>query len=256
VHIQNCQFSLGAGTESGSNHIIIGGGGAIECCGIIGSETGVRAYGAGLHCAGNRQERNDTAWLLGLDSGGNNVGLSGFSITSSTFEGNSTGIDLAGTCNGFYIGSHLMMGHDSSNAGVTPGIKGTQYGIRVRADCGQNGVISGISIGSWHEVACVAIASGAARNNLVVRNISATVTGGGGVSWSPPGNAYTALFENCNTYPIWTYSQLPTGGNVLEGDEFDIGDSNTATWGAIGAGGGSNHVRVRYNGTNWTVMGT
>jgi hypothetical protein len=42
---------------------------------------------------------------------------------------------------------------------------------------------------------------------------------------------------------------------LLEGEEFDITDCNTATWGATAAGGGSNHVLVRYNGTNWTVVG-
>ena len=42
---------------------------------------------------------------------------------------------------------------------------------------------------------------------------------------------------------------------ALEGKEYDITDCSTTTWGATASGGGSNHVRVRYNGTNWTVVG-
>jgi hypothetical protein len=41
----------------------------------------------------------------------------------------------------------------------------------------------------------------------------------------------------------------------FEGQECDVTDSNTATWGATVAAGGANHVKVRYNGTNWTVVG-
>ena len=117
ISIIDCQFGMGAGTETGAHYIIIGGGGSIQNCALVGTDTAVRAYGSGLHCSGNRQERNNTVWLLGKDSANNPVGLSGFSIVGSTFEGNWIGFDLAGPCNGFYIGSHHMMGHDFSNAG-------------------------------------------------------------------------------------------------------------------------------------------
>jgi hypothetical protein len=241
---------------SGAHHIIIGGGGSIQNCALTRTDTAVRAYGAGLHASGNRLEVNNVGWLLGKDSAGTAVGLKGFSITSSTFEGNWTGFYFAGPCDGFYVGSHTMQGHDLTNAGQPPNTQGTQYSIRIDADCATNGVIEGISIGNWHDVACVSIANATARTNLVLRNITSTQTGSSGASWTVPTNAYTALIENCNTKPIWTYSQLPTGGNILEGDEFDISDSTTATWGAnVTVGSGSNRVRVRHNGTNWTVVG-
>lgn len=38
-----------------------------------------------------------------------------------------------------------------------------------------------------------------------------------------------------------------------EGMAIPVTDSNTATWGAAIAGGGSNHVLAYYDGTNWTV---
>ena len=50
-----------------------------------------------------------------------------------------------------------------------------------------------------------------------------------------------------------TFGTLP--GPPLEGQEFDITDCNTSVWGATATGGGAVHAKVRYNGTNWTVVG-
>lgn len=49
------------------------------------------------------------------------------------------------------------------------------------------------------------------------------------------------------------FASLP--GSPLEGQEANITDCNTAVWGATAAAGGSTHAKVRYNGTNWTVVG-
>jgi hypothetical protein len=43
--------------------------------------------------------------------------------------------------------------------------------------------------------------------------------------------------------------------DALEGDCYNVRDASTASWGAAAAGGGSSHVRVRWDGTYWTVMG-
>jgi hypothetical protein len=44
--------------------------------------------------------------------------------------------------------------------------------------------------------------------------------------------------------------------NAYEGDTYNVSDANTATWGAaVTAGGGSNHVKVRFTSSKWTVMG-
>ena len=258
VLIQSCQFAK-AGNTSGSHHIIMGGGGSIQNCGTKnGAEVFCRAYGSGLHASGNRVERCYTTWMLGKDSAGTASGLKGFSITSATFEGNWCGFDFAGPCDGFYIGSQFMMGHDETNAGVeTPDAHGTEYSFRIRANNATNGLIENCVIGSWHEVAGISIDNSSARTNLLFRNNSCTATGGGGSSWVLPTNAYTARLENCNTAAVWTFSQLASegGSNVLEGEEFDISDCNTTTWGANAAGSGSSRVRVRYNGTHYTVVG-
>lgn len=51
----------------------------------------------------------------------------------------------------------------------------------------------------------------------------------------------------------YTFATLPTG--IPTGSELNISDSNTTTWGATIAGGSTNSVKARYNGTNWTVVG-
>lgn len=256
IYIEDCAAAWnGVGSATGSHNIIIGGGGSIQGCNIGSADVGVRAYGSGLHISGGRAERANTSYLFGLDSGGNNVGMSGFSIVSATTEGSWTSYDLAGLCQGFLIAGVGSFAHASDNSGVVPNIQGGQYGIRIRADCARAGVIHSCQLGGPYEQAALAVENATARGNVVIRENNAVNTGGSGSSLSFPGNAYTARFYNNNIDPLWTFSQLPTGGNVLEGDEFDITNSNTATWGATVGGGGSNRVRVRYNGTNWTVVG-
>jgi hypothetical protein len=42
---------------------------------------------------------------------------------------------------------------------------------------------------------------------------------------------------------------------VIEGQEYDIVDCNVSSWGATAGGNGSVHARVRYNGSQWIVIG-
>lgn len=49
------------------------------------------------------------------------------------------------------------------------------------------------------------------------------------------------------------FASLP--GSPAVNEQAGVSDSNTATWGAVIAGGGANHVQARWNGTNWTVVG-
>jgi len=256
VFFQDCTMSNG-GAVSGSHFIIIGGGGSIEGCTLSGADTAVRAYGSGLSITGCRSERCNTSYLFGVDSGDNPVGCSGFSIMSCSTEGCWTSYHLAGPCNGFAIVGVGALGHDAGNSGVVPGIMGSQYGLRIDADCASNGVIQSCTFGGdFQAIAGLSFAGATSRGNVVVRETNAISNNGGGVGWIFPSNAYTAQFFNNNESPLWTFSQLPSGGNVLEGDEYDLTDANSTTWGAnVTAGSSSGRVRVRYNGTNWTVMG-
>lgn len=255
VLIENCQFTT-SGTVAGSHGVIIGGSGTLIGCGINSADTAFRLYGKGFHASGNRAELCNTAWLVGLDSAGTNRGASGFSIAAQTCEGDGTGLWLAGTCSGFTIEDFTVQGHDKSNSGYPLNTTNSQYGIRIGAGMATAGVFSAVLTASVFDMAGFSMGNASSRANNVFIGCQFLQGGGTGVSTILPTNAQTALFINSNVSPIWTYSQLPTGGNVFEGDEFNISDSTTATWGAnVTVGGGANHVLVRYNGSNWTVVG-
>lgn len=84
-------------------------------------------------------------------------------------------------------------------------------------------------------------------------------------------SGYNGIFSNVTVTGVntVTYSQSdpgsPTGsgGTAIvnvntaahEGDCYDVSDADTATWGGNPVGGGSTHAKVRWNGSNWTVMG-
>lgn len=55
--------------------------------------------------------------------------------------------------------------------------------------------------------------------------------------------------------PPRAFASLPAPSAALEGTVAAVTNSTTATWGAVIAGGGANHVLAYCDGTNWTVMG-
>lgn len=238
--------------DAGSTGLIIGGSGAMVGSYFRGCDIAVRAYGSGLNIAGMRIENCNTAYLLGLDSAGTDAGMSAFSMSGST-EGCITAIDMAGVCTGGFIGPISALGHDAAGSGesaLTPSL----YGVRVRAGKAQACAFFNISAVGC-DTAAISIENASSRANNSFISCSAGTGGAGLVAWVLPTNAYTAQFVQCNTAAVWTLSQLPSGGDVLEGDEFNISDSSTATWGANVTTTGSNHVLVRWNGSNWTVVG-
>jgi hypothetical protein len=83
-------------------------------------------------------------------------------------------------------------------------------------------------------------------------------------------SGYNGLFSDVSTglfsivFPLANPGGSGSGGNMFfivdsavtqEGNCYDIRDGNTATWGAAVDSGGSNHVKVRFNPTGWTVVG-
>jgi hypothetical protein len=257
VFFENCKFSGSNNSPYTANGVVIGGSGVIAGCDFVATGVGVRAYGKGLHVCGCRAENTNTAFLFGMDSADADQGASGFSLTSFSSEGNGTGVYLQGTCSGFLIGPGGQQGHDASNSGYPLGVQASQYGLRLGPNCSA-GLIQNWSGGSVAEVAAISIADASARANVFFLNCSASQSGGGGVAWELPSNAYTAFFQYCNQQPVWTFSQLPTGGDVLEGDEFNISDgTNGLAWGdtATNTGTHTTHYLVRWNGSNYTVVG-
>lgn len=87
-------------------------------------------------------------------------------------------------------------------------------------------------------------------------------------SWRIPAQAWAMTCNQCLSYDganqvafalAYLVSGLPgisTNPAAVEGDEFNVTDSPTATWGAaVTTGGSSNHIKVRHNGTGYTVVG-
>jgi hypothetical protein len=53
---------------------------------------------------------------------------------------------------------------------------------------------------------------------------------------------------------VVTYANRPTA--PAEGEEINFSDATVNTWGTtISAGSGGYHVKARYNGSAWTVVG-
>ena len=85
--------------------------------------------------------------------------------------------------------------------------------------------------------------SGVAATEDQVFNVTGTVPAGGA-------ELMTSHEAKHNEVAFAALPASPAVGMVCA-----VSDSNTATWGATVAAGGSNHILAYYNGTNWTVIG-
>lgn len=260
IFIENCTF-VSPGSATPQENIIIGGSGAVIGCDFHNVQTAMRIYGSGLFMAGNRVEQASTAYLIGLDSAGSAAGASAFVINSGSTEACTTAVDLGGNdvapgiCSGFLITTGAN-GRQKGESGYPLNTIDSQYGFRIRPGAAPSGVFRNCTTTGALHIGGIVIGAASSRASLVFLACTGFQNGDTGANWVLPSNAYTATFDNCNIQPVWTFSQLPSGGNVLEGDEFNISDGNSATWGAnVTAGGSSNRVLVRWNGSNWTVVG-
>lgn len=220
----------------------------------VGSSTvsgGVTISGGvqGFTCTGCRIESSNTGILVGRNSIGA-VSPAGGLIAGFTTERCNTGIYVENSA-GLTIQNVALTGTvDVAGTGVP------LYGLRV----GTADRLTAISVlvGVTASVANIDL-SGSVGDSVTFIGCKggpgAGATGGGGVNWNmPTGSKANHKFINCdNPANALAFADLPA--SPVEGMEFDINNSNTATWGATIAGGGANHVKGRYNGTVWTVMG-
>lgn len=253
--LSSCKFFTTSGnTITGSRGIIAGGGGVIEASGGKAIDVGYRLYGNGWCIAGGRWENTNAGFELGIDSGGNDVGLNGISIRDHTFEGNWTNIDIVGTTTGWSFENCTGASHAASNSGAVQNIKGGQYGYRYRAGKVGAGLSSGLSPSGPYDFGAIWIED--QTNRPFMTFLNCTPTASSGTVWQIGTLAQNACFiNNASIAPIWTFASLPSGANVREGDRYDISDANTTAWGAnVTAGGSTNRCNVRWNGSNWTVV--
>lgn len=121
---------------------------------------------------------------------------------------------------------YLQLQHDGTNVSIT-------------ADSGTNAI--GISVSGNNPIFI-----GAGEHSLRSgEGNNATYLGLSDQAWK---TIFTYNLQNTCV----AFSALPTPATGMQAC---VTDSTTATWGATVTGMGSNNVQVRYNGTNWTVMG-
>lgn len=207
-----------------------------------------RLSGTACGIIGGRAEVNHFATIIGSDYRTSNGSLSNGFIIGRSMESNLQAIYckngtlsiISSGCSCFV--SHQALGGFYLNAfsgvvqssGATGNFGTSQHGIYIADASDSRGNITFIS----------AFAS----------NFSDTTK-----SWRIPAQAWWGTcVASDNPTLTYTYANLPDGTgspSPIEGEEYNISNSNTAVWGATAAGGGSDKVKVRWNGTNWTVVG-
>lgn len=165
-----------------------------------------------------------------------------------------SGSQVTLTKNATATGSRSIRFQATVTTGISFGNTGATAGKIFANTIGMAASIAGIDM------------SNADASYLTIENnyFSIAATNGAGVDVIYPTmdkRAGVVFFNNALLSAMsMTFAALPGQAGVtiatpIEGMEYNITDCNTATWGATAAGGGSNHVSVRYNGTNWTVTG-
>ena len=189
-----------------------------------------------INCAGEKLADNVTGTSSSISNGS---GGSGTVLNVVSYSGSTIGIGMQVTVGGVSKGK--VIGNNVTDGTLT----GTGGTGTYRLDTSNLVTGSAITIHTgddWVLPTATAAKTGLEFFNCTSANLPA---------------GYTTGLNSLNR----TFTSLPgqAGANsnfpAYYGMEYDITDSNTATWGATVAGGGSNKVRVRYNGTNWTVVG-
>jgi hypothetical protein len=258
VQVSNCTFTTGpypgaVGAYAGQV--------SFDGCNFIGNNRGL-VGNSSTTVRSSRFEVNDHGLIFGLDLVGLHTGTFAVTAIGNTFESNGVTMALIGVNGGFIAGNHATAypgavqlpqgGHGDARVGLflasASGVvfAGNDFGIYcpgAAIDCSNNG--------------------NTVANNIVFSGCRATNGHPTGKAWEmPAGNFSSAFkFENSNNpaHEI-AYNNLP-GVSVFfpvatAGMEYNVSDAHVDAFGAvISAGGGPQHVKGRYNGTNWRVAG-
>jgi len=171
-------------------------------------------------------------------SGTSNVGIGYVALAATTTTNSSVGIGA----------SALTAATGAANTGIGYNAGGSITGGTFNVAVGYN---SGgtVTTGSYNTY--IGEATAASTTNMTYE----TVVGGGAAGH---GSSTVTLGRTGDVVgnPPTTYSGLPACSSTLEGFEKSVSDATVNTWGTtVSAGSGSYHVKVRCNGTNWTVVG-
>lgn len=246
ISLHNVQFS-GPGPGAGSGGNTAGSIGlladqltniGIYSCDFALFDHAIRASGIGLSIIGCRFEVNNIGIACGYKANMSTWALTSCLISGGSFESNNIGI-YANALGSSHVCGLKIQGGTNAPAGTSID------GIRLHG-CSFT-LFTGLSLAGGFTNSAIGI-----DNDWALTFIGCQTSNANGARWQFPASRGGIGCMQCDNPSLaFPYAMLPAVG--LEGSEFDITDCSTATWGATAAGGGSNHVRVRYNGTRWTV---
>ncbi len=279
--------ACGTGIFLGENELgnLAGSGGAISAFTTERCGTAIYAYYVpyGLTISGSTltgtigpgKVISTTTWSGGnatvTIAGGTGAHLDDYGWTSSTRQINIQANSVSGynTGDGVFVTATRDSSTQFHYTVANPGSSGSggfwsfqpQYGIRLGTASAVN--VSGTTSQPLAEVARIGLAdfNGTQANFTAVQTADST-------KWVMPAGAKKAAvsFTSCdNPAPGMVFGDLPGQATVtlttaIEGMEYDITDgqksgTGTALFGDIVVGGAAQHIKVRYNGTNWTRCG-
>ena len=153
VFLENVVFD--GNLQPNCNGLIIGGTGAMTGCDFASWDVAVRMYGKGFNISGNRTERNNTAYLLGLDSS-----------TVATFQGTvSAGVLTVTSASGSPIAIGQMLYDGGVN--VPPGTTIKSFGTGTGGN-GTYNLIGGPSFSVGSAAAMTTIGANAGASGFAV----------------------------------------------------------------------------------------
>jgi hypothetical protein len=251
--VMNVKFlPVAGGIVPGSFAIATGNQGVMSNCDIDGFDNGICSIGPGNYILGGIIKNCNYGVRTGTDGLGH-------------------GQNMAMVIRGTQFINNNIAGFNVSGQGVFSNItvigNGGQYGIYT-AGGGASELCTFISclVSGSFSVAAIILedfpaqhAENASYNVFIGCNAS---NSGAGVAWQMPLNAPSAQFINSNNpaaqFAFTTLPDLSAGTAPEIGDEFLVSNSPTATSGnfatVVTVGGGSNHVKLRWNGTGWMIV--
>jgi Pectate lyase superfamily protein len=248
AHIYNCEI-IGDNTHTGTVGIVCQQS-VIEGVRIHALDTGIWADNSGITVVGCSFEVLNRGLYLGRAPDDTPSQITAGFFSGLTFESNVTSIQCSTIGHSFFSGIHIHAFTGSCFNGANP-----QYGIEL--DNVWNTVFSGISIGGNHTQ--YGIWMGDYTDGVIFDGV--TAQSGAVAYWGIPANNQSGIrrlftCRKCNTSDEVPYALLPTS-NRFVGDEYNVSNANANTFGAnvTAAGAPGYHVKVRWNGAHWTVMG-
>ena len=245
--IENCTFTCASGQRTGSFGLAYSGDKTVKNCSFYDLETGMMTCGGqgGIGVKGCRFELCTTGYLGNAMPEGPGYSIALVGILGCSFLNCGTAIDNLVQGSGYCCGVVIH-----ADPGGAPGGIDAAYGIKIMGSV-QRSLYGGVLITGTYSVAGVSVQIDSFRADRALAGIVSS-------SWTTTmsGSSYS-LFAECNKAPVGTFANLPPAGstNRREGDEYNISNCTTNTFGATAAAGGSTHAKVRWDGTVWKVIG-